>query len=455
LGELVQVLLNKKLAQVLSAIGSAVLLVNSEGEFSFANKAAEKLLDARVIDLVGRKADSLSGPWVDAIRSRTRKRVQEPLALLGEGPCQKWISWEVAPLWSDDQIAGWVLVVDDRTDHYRWQEAVRQAERMSITASMVGALAHELRNPLASAKGLLQLMGRKREPERMRGYCDLVLRELDRVTALLNEFLLLGKPAEMVSEPVDLAEHLQGLLPLLEGMAANHSVNIVVKLPRVRPILADTGQLTQVLLNLVRNAIEAVPEEGLVSISLEEAGREVCLTVRDNGPGFSGDALRNLFRPFFTTKERGTGLGLPVVQAIVLNHGGRLSVHNATEGGAEFQVYLPLCGTSEPSHLDIALLINGHSQRYQLEQALRANGFSVLVCEKPDDIAKVAQHWYPAVTIVDNADKNHWIAGFWPQTKLISLGDFGGDQYGFTWGESRDLLRLINLVHSTLGHQVS
>ena len=147
-------------------------------------------------------------------------------------------------------------MVDDRSDYYRWQSAARRAERFASTSMMVGTLAHELRNPLSAAKGLLQLMIRKRNPEQTKGYVDLVLREIDRVTRLLNEFLLLGKPASISTEPLDLVTFIEELLLLLEGEADGTDIQVLFKAEKVAPVRADAGQITQVILNLVRNAVQ-------------------------------------------------------------------------------------------------------------------------------------------------------------------------------------------------------
>ena len=135
------------------------------------------------------------------------------------------------------------------------------------------------------------------------------MRELDRVNRLLNEFLLLGRPAELDPEPLDLQAFLQELRPLLEGEAVLSGVELQMNLEPVPPVAADPGQLTQVVLNLVRNAVEAAGQRGLVRLILRGAGDNVTFSVHDNGPGLTPEVRERLFQPFFTTKERGTGLG--------------------------------------------------------------------------------------------------------------------------------------------------
>jgi len=368
-------LLHNQLARVLGAVGSAVLLVDSRGNISYANKAAEGLFEQPVLSLVGSPIASFSGPWTAFMQKGVKKHGGEKMDPYWQHDGRKWVDWQVSPLLEEEKLEGWVILADDRTDYYRWQEVARQSERISITGTMVGSLAHELRNPLSAAKGMLQLMGRKREPEKVRSYADLILQELDRVTKLLNEFLLLGRPADIASEPLDLAVFLQELVPLLEGEAVVTGGELTMDIEMVPLIQADPGQLTQVVLNLCRNAIEAVEENGQVVISLQLEGDWVALSVQDNGSGLKPEIMDKLFQPFFTNKKRGTGLGLPVVQAIVHNHGGQIIADNAPGGGAVFTVLLPVnLDRGDTSREDVMVLLEDRTIRYPVEQALRTAG---------------------------------------------------------------------------------
>ncbi len=371
---------------------------------------------------------------------------------------EKRIDWQANPLREGNDLAGWVLIIDDRTDYYRWQEAARKAELLATTATMVGTLAHELRNPLTAAKGLLQLMGRRHDPEKNRGYANLILRELDRVTSLLNEFLLLGRAAEMEPEAIDVTAFLQELLPLLEGEASGLGLEIVTSLEPVPQVSADQGQLTQVLLNLVRNAIQAVEQEGWVAIGLSSSGDSVALTVRDSGRGLPPEVMDKLFRPFFTTKRSGTGLGLAVCQAIVYNHGGQITAANHPEGGAVFTVLLPASATtSGAGKIDVLIAVDDQILRYPAEQALRAAGLKVASAGGPGGALSLAGRYKPALLMLEQPALNRQdvenIGRVWPGVKILAVGepasyeDTAGVQY---IPSPLDYDRLVNQIQSML-----
>ncbi|WP_052090407.1 ATP-binding protein [Desulfosporosinus sp. HMP52] len=379
-------LLNNQLARVLGEVGSAVFIINQRKTITYINKAAENLLNRTFLNLVGVSILDIEGPWVSIINSEIGFPVNgqmESLQRDQEEDKQCWVDWQVSPIFEDKVIVGWLIMLDDRSDFYRWQSAARQAERFATTSMMVGALAHELRNPLSAAKGLLQLMTRKRNQVQTAGYVDLVLREIDRVTRLLNEFLLLGKPAAILPEPLDLISFIEELSPLLEGEAIGTDIQVLVDYSKgVAPINADAGQLTQVILNLVRNAVQSVVaserENGLVKISLDQGLDKVELCIEDNGSGFAPGIIEQLFTPFFTTKERGTGLGLAVVKAIINNHEGEIEASNKPEGGAIFKILLPNSCIAE-IEVDVALIINDLVLSYSLEKALKVLDYRVKV----------------------------------------------------------------------------
>ena len=422
-------LLNKQLNQVLEAVASAVLLIDKRHTITFANRRAEKLMKKTNMELLGSPINHWLGPWLTFLNSETGVPVR------GEMECFKldavnsrWVDWQMSPLLEGSTIMGWLLLFDDRTDYYHWQEAARQAERFATTATIVGALAHELRNPLGAAQGLLQLMGRKRDPEQTRNYTDLVLRELDRVTRLLNEFLLLGKPANIEIEPLDPVAFLKELFPLFQGEANGTETEIILDIPSiVSPIAADSGQLTQVMLNLVRNAIQAVDYSGKVTIILRESYDLVTIEVKDNGPGFTPEAYANLFKPFFTTKERGTGLGLPVVQAIVHNHGAKITASHNPEGGAVFSLSFPPAEKDKVLSIDVLIAVKDKIFTYPAERAFLSVGFKVMTFSSLERAIQEAHQCCPAVVIteVTDARKSEELVVAcrtqWPNVKILLL----------------------------------
>ena len=427
-------LLNKQLAKVLGAVNSAILLIDQRKNVTYTNKAAEKLFNKSFINMVGVPLITIDGPWISVINGDTTYSVSGQMESLEKGqgdsnPC--WIDWQVSPILEETAVMGWLVMVEDRSDYYRWQTAARRAERFASTSMLVGTLAHELRNPLSAAHGLLQLMERKRDPEQTRGYANLAIREIERVTRLLNEFLLLGKPASISPEPLDLVTFIKELLPLLEGESIGTDIQVIFNAENVTPVKGDVGQLTQVILNLVRNAVQSLGETGIVKISLRQINDMVEVRIQDNGPGFASGVLDQLFTPFFTTKERGTGLGLAVVKAIIHNHDGEIEASNLPQGGALFIFTLPIASI-ERKEVDVALIIQDKILGYSLEKALKALDYRVKVFEMKDfengtiDINEIL----PKIVIIegsldeDTQIKLEDIHKYWPRINMIVMGDF-------------------------------
>jgi two-component system sensor histidine kinase PilS (NtrC family) len=240
---------------------------------------------------------------------------------------------------------GTAVIFQDLTDLRAMEEAVQRTKRLADLGQVAAGLAHEVRNPLASISGCVELLrgaqGLSSEDQRALG---IVLRETGRLDQLLTRFLEFSRPATLERRPVDLAvvaaETVDAFAadPAAAGLALWRALE-------PSPVECDPDQLRQVLWNLLGNAAQAISEAGRgssVTVScaaLPDGG--ATLAVDDDGPGISQEALGQLFTPFFTTKASGTGLGLSVVQRIVDAHGGSVSVHSPPGGGARFAVRLP------------------------------------------------------------------------------------------------------------------
>ncbi len=224
-------------------------------------------------------------------------------------------------------------------------------EKRLLLSRLLARFAHEVRNPLSSLDIHVQLLEEDlaQAPaavrEKTASRFEIIHGELHRLENIVKHFLSLAGPSSLDLHPVDVAKLLGHVCELLRPEAAARGIEIVLRLPDELPSLpADAAQLTQALVNLVINAIQAVERQGRVEVSTsrDELKGTLTVAVRDTGPGIPADKQSAIFEPFFTTKAEGSGLGLWIVQQIVTAHGGGVAVANAADGGAVFAVQLPL-----------------------------------------------------------------------------------------------------------------
>jgi signal transduction histidine kinase len=250
------------------------------------------------------------------------------------------------------------------------QREVLRAEQLAAVGQLAAGMAHELRNPLMSMKILIQAAAEGADPAGLRGRDLTVLEEeITRLERLIQTFLDFARPPVLKKQLIAAQEIIEATLSLASPRAARQGVRIRWDRPR-RPVLveADLGQLRQVLLNLLFNALDVLPRGGAVRIEARKSGKSkrrqgevapagclsdaegrwLLLRVADTGPGLPAELGQQIFEPFVSTKDTGIGLGLSICRRIVEAHGGDISAADRLEGGAVFTVRLPLPPRGEP-----------------------------------------------------------------------------------------------------------
>ncbi|MBI1628295.1 ATP-binding protein [Bacillus safensis] len=222
------------------------------------------------------------------------------------------------------------------------QQVQMQAQKLAVAGQIAAGIAHEVRNPLTSVNGFLQLM-KTQYPERT-DYFDIIFSEIKRIDFVLSELLVLAKPQSVHFQEVQLHGLLEQVITLLKTNAvlANIDLKQPFKKQDAGAILADANQMKQLFINLIKNAIEAMPEGGSIYISTEKVMNEWKITIQDEGKGMSEEDIQKIYDPFFSTKTEGTGLGLTICAAILKDHHGRMDVVSELGKGTAFHIYLPV-----------------------------------------------------------------------------------------------------------------
>lgn len=205
-------------------------------------------------------------------------------------------------------------------------------DRLNLIGEMAASISHEIRNPLTTVRGFLQIFQAKNDFAKYGEHLNTMLDEIDRANSIITEFLSLAKNRKIDLLPNNLNKIISKLYPLIQADAIGEGKTVTLELGEIPNTLLDENQIRQCILNLVRNGLEAVKSKGVVSLKTYVDGDNVVLEVKDNGDGIPQDVLEKLGTPFITTKEKGTGLGLPICYRIVERHKAKIEIDTSLEG---------------------------------------------------------------------------------------------------------------------------
>lgn len=283
----------------------------------------------------------------DLVRNHQERRLQGDRSSIHyqfRGLCKNGGTIEVEVLQKTSTYKGKPAVVgilQDVTERKQAEEMVRKSELLSVVGQMAAGVAHEIRNPLTSLKGFVQLL--QAHPSGKQEYFSIMLSELNRIEFIISEFLVLAKPQVVIHQEREIQPLLEHILVLAETHATMHNVQIITRYEENLPsITCEENQLKQVFLNLLKNAIESMPGGGIVAVTVRRDENMLLVSFDDQGCGIPQERLAKLGEPFFTTKSTGTGLGLMVSFKIISHHKGTIAVHSKEGEGTTFEVRLPV-----------------------------------------------------------------------------------------------------------------
>ncbi len=242
------------------------------------------------------------------------------------------------------EITGAMAVFQDTGYCRELEQAVIKAERLAILGQLCAITMHEIKNPLAAVRGYLQLFKKELRDSPRAGRVDTMLAAVDRINTIITDFLRLARPAVPRRKSCSLRAVIGSAIKLIEGEAKHRGIRVAFSCEGELPaVMLDEEQFHQVLLNVFKNACEAMPDGGEITVRAV-AERDTALfriEVEDTGPGMAEDLCHRAFEPFFTTKENGTGLGLYISRLIVKNHGGDMKIENNPNRGCKVVIFLP------------------------------------------------------------------------------------------------------------------
>lgn len=234
-----------------------------------------------------------------------------------------------------------LYVITDITERLNLEIEMARLDRLDLIGEMAAGIAHEIRNPMTTVRGFLQMMKARSQHTGNQEYFELMMSELDRANSIITEFLTLSKNQAVELKMDDINVLFKTLFPLIQADAFNHMNDVQMELEEIPNLMIDQREIRQMILNLARNGIDAMQPGGILSLRTFCVDEEVVLEVQDQGSGIEPDVLEKLGNPFFTTKENGTGLGLAVCFRIAEKHKARISIKTSSQGTA-FDVHFPI-----------------------------------------------------------------------------------------------------------------
>jgi two-component system sensor histidine kinase PilS (NtrC family) len=329
---------------IVRSLSSGLITVNEGGVVLTVNQAACDLLGAPADALIGRPLAEVMPGIEQALTAIGTQRVAQRRDLVRARPGgdEQVLAVSVSQLRNNrDQVIGGVVNFQDLTEMRAMERQVRRAERLAVVGTLAAGVAHEIRNPLASISGSIELLrGAPQVDEDSRALMDIVTREVDRLNILITDLLDYTNPQPRALVALDLAVLARETIQVFAQDRSLEPVRVTCEGPAALELVADPARIRQVLWNLLRNAAEAARSRVLVRV----AGRDdtAVLEVCDDGPGIEPEHLERVFDPFFTTKSQGSGLGLATCHSIAREHGGSIRAENQPGGGCRFVVTLPL-----------------------------------------------------------------------------------------------------------------
>lgn len=235
-----------------------------------------------------------------------------------------------------------LTVIRDVTEQIKIQEQLRKSDTLNVVGELAAGIAHEIRNPLTAMKGFIQLLEHNLNGQYAM-YFEVIKTELERIESIITEFLILAKPQAVQFQKVDIGKVIRHTVDLLTPQALMTNVQLIMEMDQNLPVVyAESNQLKQVFINIIKNAIEVMPKGGNVLIQSKVEKEYICIMISDEGTGIPEEKIKKLGEPFYTTKERGTGLGLMVSFKIIKEHNGKVEVKSSVGKGTTFYIYLPV-----------------------------------------------------------------------------------------------------------------
>jgi PAS domain S-box-containing protein len=345
-----------RLQGILQSAMDAILTIDDQQHVLLFNEAAERMFECSAVEAIGRPLDRFIP---HRFREAHRQHIQgfgrsgvtnRKMGALGTVTGVKADGEEFPIEASISQIAVegnkfYTVILRDLTERKRMEEQLRRTERVAELGTLASGMAHEIGTPMNVILGRAEYLMQRTQEEPLKTGLQTIISQVERITRVMNQLLAFARRKPVERRALDLRKMIEGNLEIFEDRLARHRIIVERSFAASCPsVFADADQMSQVAINLVMNALHAMPDGGTLRVGVSPHDGMVRLTVADTGHGIPQELVPKIFDPFFTTKEfgKGTGLGLTVVKGIIEEHNGTIAVESETDKGTTFSIHLPV-----------------------------------------------------------------------------------------------------------------
>lgn len=332
---------NSFIESIMTSIQSGIIVVDLDLNITLTNPYVAKLCNKTPEELVGRSLRVLCPEMGERIAAGIDSE-ELRLHLFAQELTVGYSRFDL--FGPNGAVNGHIIALKDLSEIVEIRREMRKKERLATMGEVVARVAHEMRNPLFAITAVAQILGMELElTSQQKELMNSLLTEGRRLNHLVEELLDCSKELRLKKKVFDLVKIINESIRVNDSHIASKEIVFRKTMPEMENLIeADPERVEQVLINLLQNAIDASPTHGIVELIVSERNGEITMAIADNGPGIADASLEKIFEVFYTTKKRGTGLGLPISKKIVEAHGGSLTVTNNPSGGATAMVVLPV-----------------------------------------------------------------------------------------------------------------
>lgn len=340
--------------KLLETMDSGVISVNEQNIIQTINKKSEEIFQLKRDEVLNKNAQEVlplkvRGQSIYELGLREGKKIDEEIEWEDRDKTQKFLAISTSILEGEQrQISGMVILVKDITKIKKLSEEINRNKRLAYLGEIASAMAHEIRNPLSSIRGLTQFLFQSyAEQDERKEDLKVIIKEVDRLNHLINQVLDFSKPRKLNITNFSIGDMIGDLIHLLKLESREKNINFRLSLGKPKLYMeADKDQIRQALLNILLNSIQAISQNGEIAINVKLAKNNnqkgVLISIKDNGIGIPKEKLIHIFDPFFTTKSQGTGLGLSISYNIIKMHQGTINIDSEKEQGCKVTIFIPL-----------------------------------------------------------------------------------------------------------------